>query len=63
MTSQIPPPDAPDCVVGEIDLEKGGAFPTHISRKDSAMPRLESERESRVGSASSGDTRSSQSRR
>jgi len=62
MTSQIPPPDAPDCVTGEIDLEKGGAFPTHITRKDSAMPRLESGRGSRGGSASSGDTRSSQSR-
>jgi hypothetical protein len=62
ITSQIPPPAASDCVAGEIDLEKGGAFPTHIARKDSAMPRLEDGRESRVGSVSSGDTRSSQSR-
>ena len=57
------PPVVPDCVAGEIDLEKGGAFPTHIARKDSAMPRLDDGRGSRGGSASSGDTRSSQSRR
>ncbi|KAG9199004.1 hypothetical protein G6514_009189 [Epicoccum nigrum] len=63
MSSHIPPPTAPDFVVGAIDLEKGEMFPTHIARKDSAMPRLEDRRGSRGGSASSGDTRSSQSRR
>lgn len=47
---------------GDIDLEKGGAFPTQMSRKDSALPRLEGGCE-RAGSSSSGNTCSSHSRR
>ena len=63
MSSHVPPPAASDGVVGEMDLEKGGAFPTNLARKDSAMPRVEDRRgSSRGGSMRSGDTRSSESR-
>ena len=63
MSSHVPAPAAAESVGGEMDLEKGGAFPIHISRKDSAMPRVEDGRASgRGGSVGSGDTRSSGSK-
>ncbi|KAF2993034.1 hypothetical protein E8E13_000226 [Curvularia kusanoi] len=61
MTSIAEPPPAPGFAMGDADLEKGGAFYTEIARKDSALPRLDNGYGG-AGTASSGDTRSSQSR-
>jgi hypothetical protein len=51
----------PQITAGDVDLEKGGAFKTAITRADSRFPRVAAAREA-DGSAGSGDTRSSCSR-
>lgn len=61
MTSVITPHAAPAVTLGDIDLEKGNAFPVEITRKDSAFPRIQDESDAGE-SAGSGDTRSSNSR-
>lgn len=61
MTSVLPPHGAPEVTLGDIDLEKGKAFPAEITRKDSAFPRMGDESDEGE-SAGSGDTRSSNSR-
>jgi hypothetical protein len=61
MTSVMPPNGAPEGMLGDVDLEKGNAFPVQITRKDSAFPRAGDESDA-GDSAASGGTRSSNSR-
>jgi hypothetical protein len=61
MTSVMPPNGAPEVMLGDMDLEKGNAFPVQITRKDSAFPRAGDESDA-GDSAASGGTRSSNSR-
>jgi hypothetical protein len=61
VTGVLPAHGAPEVTLGDIDLEKGDAFPGEITRKDSGFPRT-GDKSDASKSAGSGDKRSSISR-